>query len=153
MLWVPTQFWNKWKKLKYEIGFQDLEKVLNLDKMCIKYWKSVEIPNSGICLFKFCSLPLVTVLQMFLHCLPSIKFSKNQATVNDGIKVFNLVLKRCWKSMENGFWKCVGTLFLLHRTKIPLVLTTKVTYFRSLLFRQHDGFKSVVRGVYFGNLC
>jgi len=26
------------------------------------------------------------------------------------LKSFNLVLKRYWKSMENGFWKCVGTL-------------------------------------------
>jgi len=29
----------------------------------IKYWKSMEIPNSTICLFNICSLPLMTVLQ------------------------------------------------------------------------------------------
>jgi len=44
------------KVLNCEIGFQDLEKVLNLAKMYIKYWKSMEIPNSTGCLFKFCSL-------------------------------------------------------------------------------------------------
>ena len=26
------------------------------------------------------------------------------------LNLFNLVLKRYWKSMENDFWKCVGTL-------------------------------------------
>jgi len=59
------------KVLNCEISFQDLEKVINLAKMYIKYWKSMEIPNSGICLLKFCSLPLMTVFQMFfaLCCL------------------------------------------------------------------------------------
>jgi len=58
------------KVLNCEIGFQDLEKVLNLAKIYIKYWKSMEIPNSGICLFKFCSLPLMTDLLIFLYCVP-----------------------------------------------------------------------------------
>jgi len=31
--------------------------------------------------------------------------------LNDGIEVFYLVLKRYWKSMENGFWKRVATLY------------------------------------------
>jgi len=33
------------KVLNCEIGLQDLEKVLNLSKMYMKYWKSTEIPN------------------------------------------------------------------------------------------------------------
>jgi len=37
--------------------------------------------------------------------------------------------------------------FVLHRSKIPLVLTTKATHFRSLLFRQH-GINSVIRIFY-----
>jgi len=31
------------KELDYEISFQDLEKVLNLAKIYMKYWKSIEI--------------------------------------------------------------------------------------------------------------
>jgi len=31
------------KKLNFNIGFQDLEKVLKLATICIKYWKSMEI--------------------------------------------------------------------------------------------------------------
>ena len=52
---------------KYQIvkSVYDLERVLHLVKMYIKYKKSMEIPHSAICLFKFCSLPLMTVLQMF----------------------------------------------------------------------------------------
>ena len=33
------------KVLNFKIGFQDLEKVLNLAKMSLRYWKSIEIPN------------------------------------------------------------------------------------------------------------
>ena len=44
----------------------------------------------------------------------------------------------------------VFTYFVLHSSKIPLVLTTKVTHLRSLLFRQQDGVNCVVRRVYFG---
>jgi len=33
------------KVLNFKIGFQDLEKVLNLAIMCIRYWKSMEILN------------------------------------------------------------------------------------------------------------
>jgi len=53
------------KVLNCKIGFQDFEIVLNLAKMYTKYWKSMEILNSTICLFKFCSSPLMIVLQMF----------------------------------------------------------------------------------------
>ena len=33
------------KVLNFKIGFQDLEKILNLAKVYIKYWRSVEILN------------------------------------------------------------------------------------------------------------
>ena len=48
-----------------KIGLQDLEEVLKLAKMYINYWQSIEILNSSICLFKFCSLP-PRALQLFL---------------------------------------------------------------------------------------
>jgi len=67
------------KVLNCEIGFQDLEKVLDSAKMYIKYWKSMDILNSAIYLFKLCSLPLITVLQMLLHCVPLRNISKNEA--------------------------------------------------------------------------
>jgi len=47
---VPKRNWKN-----CEIVFQDIEKVLIFSKMYTKYWKSMEIPNSAICLFKFCS--------------------------------------------------------------------------------------------------
>jgi len=59
--------------LNFEISFEGLENVLNLAKMYMKYWKSMESLNSAIWL-KFCSLPLMTFLQSFLHCVPSMKF-------------------------------------------------------------------------------
>jgi len=40
--------------------------------------------------------------------------------------------------------------FVLHSSKIPLVLTTKVARLHNLLFRQPDGVNCVVRRVYFG---
>jgi len=39
--------------LNCKIGFQDLVKALNLAKMHIEYWKSKEIRNAAIYLFKF----------------------------------------------------------------------------------------------------
>jgi len=44
----------------------------------------------------------------------------------------------------------VFSYFVLHSSKIPLVLTTKVTHLRNLLFRQPDGVNCEVRRVYFG---
>jgi len=46
----------------------------------------------------------------------------------------------------------VFSCFVLHNSKIPLVLTTKVTHLRSLLFRHPDGVNCVVRRVYFGGV-
>jgi len=36
------------------------------------------------------------------------------------LNFFNLVLKRYWKSMENDFWKCVGTLQCVQLRQICL---------------------------------
>jgi len=44
----------------------------------------------------------------------------------------------------------VFSYFVLHSSKIPLVLTTKVTHLRSLLFTQPDGVNCVGRIIYFG---
>ena len=44
----------------------------------------------------------------------------------------------------------VFSYFVLHSNKIPLVLTTKVTYLRNLLFRQPDGVNCVVRSLFWG---
>jgi len=42
----------------------------------------------------------------------------------------------------------VFSYFVLHSTKMPLVLTTKVTHLRSLVFRPPDGFNCIVKIVY-----
>jgi len=42
----------------------------------------------------------------------------------------------------------VFSCFVLHSSKIPLMLTTKVTHLCSLLFRQPDGVNCIVRRVY-----
>jgi len=68
------------KKLNdIHVDFQHLEKVLNLAILYIKYWKSMGILNSTICSYKFCSFLLMTVLQMFLLCVPRVKYLKNGA--------------------------------------------------------------------------
>ena len=68
----------------------------------------------------------------------------------------------CCEKIYYGLWlaQIFFSYFVLHRSKIPLVLTTKVTHLRSLLFRQQDGvllseqqtaqmcFNSVVRTYY-----
>jgi len=53
--------------------------------------KVLEFPNSANCLLKFCSKPLMTVLQMFfgLCCINIIW--KNEDS--DGVEVFYLALK------------------------------------------------------------
>jgi len=64
------------KVLHREIGFQDLEKKLNLVKMYKKYWKSMEILNSTVCWFKF-GLTAEDPLQMFFAlCSKSRIFQK-----------------------------------------------------------------------------
>ena len=47
-----------------------------------------------------------------------------------------IVIKRCRLLC---LAQVVFSYFVLHSSKIPLVLTTKVTHLRSLLFRQPDG--------------
>jgi len=47
---------------------------------------------------------------------------------------------------KNLLWlpQAVFSYFVLHRSKISLVLTTKVTHLRSLLFRQQGGVNSLI---------
>ena len=53
--------------------------------------------------------------------------------------------------VKNVLWlgQVVFSYSVLHRRKIPVVLTTKVTHLCSLLFRQQDGVNSVVRRTYY----
>jgi len=64
--------------------------------MCIKYWKSMEIPNSTICFFKLILDRWWQFCRCFLHCVPWIKFWKNEDKW------------WCWKSMENVVLKTCG---------------------------------------------
>jgi len=52
--------------------------------------------------------------------------------------------------VKNVLWlaQAVFSYFVLHRSKIALVLTAKVTHLRSLLFRQQDRVNSVARKVF-----
>jgi len=52
--------------------------------------------------------------------------------------------------VKNVLWlaQFVFSYFVLYSSKIPLVLTTIVTHWCSLMFRQPDGVNSVVRRVY-----
>ena len=68
----------------------------------MKYWKSMEIPNSAICFFKLCSLSLITVLQIFLYCVPWVKFRKMK--LNDRIKVFKFGIEKVWKMFFANVW-------------------------------------------------
>jgi len=58
-----------------------------------------------------------------------------------------IVIKKC---RLQCLAQVVFPYFVLHSSKIPLVLMTKVTHLGSLLFRQPDGVDCVVRVVYFG---
>jgi len=53
-----------------------------------------------------------------------------------------IVVKKCTVLAQVVF-----SYFVLHRSKIPMVLSTKVTHLHSLLFRQQDRVNSVVRRV------
>jgi len=114
---VPTQYW---KVLNFKIGFQDLEKVFNFATMYIMYWKSMEIWNykeiSSIwaefywrwkALHYFCSAVQCVKLSFMIK-----NFEKWREVMV--LNLSNLVLKRYWKSMENDFLKCVGTLHIEH---------------------------------------
>ena len=64
--------------LSREIGFLDFEKVLNLAKMYITYWKSIEILNSTVCLLKL-FFTVDASSAGILHCVPWAKFLENEA--------------------------------------------------------------------------
>ena len=128
------------KVLNLKSGFQDLEKVLNLAKMYVRYWKSLEILNwkeieafeqnltEGKALHYLCSVMQCAKLSSMIK-----KFERwREAMV---FNFFKLVSKRYWKSMENDFWKCVGTLCLLRgHIRFWLVFGTSLIYNKKTLF-------------------
>jgi len=86
---------------------------------------------------------LLGVLNVKLVYLPScIRPNSNLHLIN----VFSVVIV-----VKNVLWlsQAVFSFFVIHRSKIPSVLTTKVvTHLSSLLFREHDGVNFVLRRVY-----
>ena len=95
--WIVNRFSRPWKSIEFS-------------QNVIMYWNSTEFSNSTICLLNFFSVPLMTALQIFFHCVPWINFGNLK--ISNGIKVFHLGLKRYEKSMKNIFWKCEGTLHI-----------------------------------------
>jgi len=57
------------KVLNFKIGFQDLEKVLNLAKMSLRYWKSMEIPSRKDMRSVWVERPLITLKNLNCLCL------------------------------------------------------------------------------------
>jgi len=72
--------------------------------------------------------------------MPSCVRTEVRLTTDQRICVVTVV-KKCILTCSGA-----GSLliFLLYKSKIPLVLTTKLTHSRSLLFRQQDGVNSVI---------
>ena len=108
---------------------------------------------------KFCNLPLLAKSRLYRVPLMGLAFISLalptclvvyvQKSDFHLINVFcvAVVVKKCrLLCLTQVVFSC----FVLHSSKIPLVLTTKVTHLRSLLFRQQDGVDFVVRRVYFG---
>jgi len=62
----------------------------------------------------------------------------------------SILCSDCWNKCTICLAQIVFSYFVLHSSKMPLVLTTKVTHLRGLLFRQPDGVNCVARRVYFG---
>ena len=92
------------KVLNCEISFQNHGKVLSLAKTYI--WKSVETPNSANCLFKFCSLPLIIVWQIFLHCAPWIKFWRSAITDVNTFTLFSI--EKVFEKYRKWFLRTCG---------------------------------------------
>ena len=91
---VPTRYWKYWKTTELWNRFTRPGKSIEYSIMqnVNKLLKSMEIPHSAICFFKFRSLPLMTVLQMFF-ALCSMNKLLEKMKISGGIKVFHLVLK------------------------------------------------------------
>jgi len=90
--------------LNFEIGFQDLEKVLNFAKVYVMYWKSMESLNGkkSSIWAEFCWRQSTS---LFMQCVKLSFMIKNFKKWRE-VMVLNfliLVWKRCWKSMENDF--------------------------------------------------
>ena len=79
-----------------ESVFKTLKKYWNLAKLYIQNGKSMEIPNSAICLFKFCSLALMTLLQTFF-CVVFHEYNFGEMKKAMLLKFCHLVLKKYGK--------------------------------------------------------
>ena len=93
---VPTRHWKYWKSIELQIGVQDLEKVLNLAKMCIRYWKSVEVlygKEISSIWAEFCWRQSNSI---FMQCVKSSFMIKNFEKWREVmiLNLWNLVLKR-----------------------------------------------------------
>ena len=102
------------KVLNFKIGFQDLEKVLNLAKMYVRYWKSMQILNGKEIRSIWTYFHWRKSSSLFMQCV-KLRFMINIFEKWKKVLVLNLlnlVLKGYWKSVENNFFKCVGTLCL-----------------------------------------
>jgi len=78
---------------------------------------------------------------MKLACMPGCVSPEVRLPLDQRICVLIVV--------KNVLWPAQEVVFVLHRSKIPLVLTTKVTHLRSMLFKQQDGVNSVIRRTYY----
>ena len=88
-----------------EMGFQDLEKVLNLAKMYVKYWKGMEIPNSAICLLIqiLFFTPDDSLANVLLHCVPWIRFWKKEDKW--WYWSFFFSIEKVWKKVFENVWE------------------------------------------------
>jgi len=74
---------------------------------------------------------------MKLACMPGCVSPEVRLPLDQRICVLIVV--------KNVLWPAQEVVFVLHKSKITFVLTTKVTHLRSMLFKQQDGVNSVIR--------
>jgi len=105
-IWLHKLNWTGFPRgiesIEFQNWFSRPWKVLKLAKMCItieKVWNSKWNGNS-----KRRNRILLKANQFIIYAVW--KIEREVMVLN----FFNLVLKRYWKSMENDFQKCVGTL-------------------------------------------
>ena len=108
---------------------------------------ALALPISGASRSRLSGLTLMSLAFIYL-ALPTCLVVYVQKSDFHLINVFCVVIVKkcrllCLAQVDFSY-------FVLHSSKIPLVLTTKVTHFRSLLLRQRDGVNCVVRGLFWG---
>jgi len=90
---------------------------------------------------------LLELLNVQLAYMPSCIRPEVRLPLDQNVFCAVIVVKKCIVLAQVVFSHSV-----LHRSKIPLVLTNKVTHLRSLLCRQQYGINSVVTRVYLAML-